>query len=75
MTKFEKWLYLLKFSEMYQGRDEPIPEALKTEEEIVMAIEAYRHAVADNYVKELIDFQRKAPIDGGVATGRGQAGR
>jgi hypothetical protein len=28
-----------------------------------MAIEAYRHAVADNYVKELIDFRRKASID------------
>lgn len=63
MTKFEKWLYLLKFSEMYQDRLSPIPEALKTEEEIVMAIEAYRHAVADNYVKELIDFRRKASID------------
>ncbi len=63
MTKFEKWLYLLKFSELYQDRLAPIPEALKTEEEIVMAIEAYRHAVADNYVKELIDFRRKASID------------
>jgi len=63
MTKFEKWLYLLKFSKMYQDRLSPIPEALKTEEEIVMAIEAYRHAVADNYVKELIDFRRKASID------------
>ncbi len=63
MTKFEKWLYLLKFSEMYQDRLSPIPEALKNEEEIVMAIEAYRHAVADNYVKELIDFRRKASID------------
>ena len=28
-----------------------------------MAIEAYRHAVADNYVKELIDCRRKASID------------
>jgi len=63
MTKFEKWLYLLKFSELYQDRLAPIPDALKTEEEIVMAIEAYRHAVADNYVKELIDFRRKASID------------
>jgi len=63
MTKFEKWLYLLKFSELYQDRLAPIPEALKNEEEIVMAIEAYRHAVADNYVKELIDFRRKASID------------
>lgn len=63
MTKFEKWLYLLKFSELYQDRLSPIPEALKNEEEIVMAIEAYRHAVADNYVKELIDFRRKASID------------
>ena len=63
MTKFEKWLYLLKFSEMYQDHLSPIPEALKNEEEIVMAIEAYRHAVADNYVKELIDFRRKASID------------
>ncbi len=63
MTKFEKWLYLLKFSELYQNRLEPIPEALKNEEEIIMAIEAYRHAVADNYVKELVDFRRKASID------------
>jgi len=63
MTKFEKWLYLLKFSELYNDRLEPIPEALREEEGIEMAIAAFRKAISKDEVREMVEFRQKARLD------------
>jgi len=63
MTIFEKWLYLLKYSELYSDRLEPIPEALHEEEGIEMAITAFRKAISKDEVREMIEFRHKARLD------------
>jgi predicted transposase/invertase (TIGR01784 family) len=70
-TPFEKWLYLLKFGDLYGNMLEPIPQELKEEEGIVMAIDAYRKASSDNYVRQLIELREKAAHD--AATDREEA--
>jgi predicted transposase/invertase (TIGR01784 family) len=60
MTKFEKWLYVLKFGEHYTDDPERLPDVLKVEEEIVMAIRKMGEASGDEVVRELIESREKA---------------
>lgn len=63
-TPFEKWLHTLKFGEIFYGEEgTPIPEELREEEGIAMALEAMRQASASEQVREMIEFRRKAEHD------------
>lgn len=62
-TAFEKWLHVLKFSEVYGDRDSEIPRSLKDEEGIEMAVRAMRDANASDKVREMIEFRSKAEHD------------
>jgi len=63
MTRFEKWLYVLKFGEIYKDDSESLPAELKAEEEIVMAMERMREAEGDAVVRELMEARQKALHD------------
>jgi hypothetical protein len=73
MTKFEKWLYVLKFGERYKDNPESLPATLKAEEEIVMAVEKMREAEGDPVVRELMEARQKALHD--EATWRAESRR
>ena len=60
-SRFEKWLYLLKFADLYHNRD--LPENLLEEEGIQMAIDSMRKAYARDEIRELIEAQEKAEMD------------
>jgi flagellar biosynthesis/type III secretory pathway protein FliH len=63
-TPFEKWLHALKFGEMLYGeRGSSIPDELRQEEGIEMALDAMRRASASEEVREMIEFRRKAEHD------------
>jgi predicted transposase/invertase (TIGR01784 family) len=63
-TPFEKWLHALKFGEVFYGAQGTlIPEELREEEGIEMALEAMRKASASGEVREMIEFRRKAEHD------------
>ena len=62
-TPFEKWLHILKFSEIYAQPNTPLPENLQKEEGISMAIETMRKAYARDEVRELIQMREKALRD------------
>ena len=62
-TPFEKWLHILKFSELYQDYTQAIPDELITEEGIEMAVTAYRKALTKGEVREIIEFRHKALKD------------
>ncbi|MEW6281376.1 MAG: Rpn family recombination-promoting nuclease/putative transposase [Candidatus Eremiobacterota bacterium] len=62
-TPFEKWLHVLKFGELYEEAPGAIPEALKQEEGIEMALDAMRKACASDEVRELIELRMKALRD------------
>lgn len=62
-NKFEKWIYAFKFGELYVENIEKIPEELKEEEAIVMAITEMKSAVADNMVREILSQREKALHD------------
>ena len=61
-TRFERWLYFLKFSDTY-GADEVLPENLAQEEGISMALESMRRAYSTDLVRELIEAREKAERD------------
>ncbi len=63
MTRFEKWLYVLKFGEHYADNPDRLPDALKTEEEIVMAMKRMNEASNDEVVRELMEHRQKALHD------------
>lgn len=63
MTKFEKWLYVLKFGEYYADNPDGLPDTLKNEEEIVMAIKRMQEASSDETVRELMEHRQKALHD------------
>lgn len=52
-TRFEKWLHLLKFSDLYKGIDE-LPEELKEEEGIAEVIERMNNANADPRLQDVL---------------------
>lgn len=63
MEKFEKWLLVLKFGELYANDIENLPEELKQEEEIVMALQEMIRASNDDMVREILDMRSKARHD------------
>ena len=60
-TRFEKWLYALKFSDLYHTRE--LPENIKDEEGIQMAIDGMRKAYARDDIRAMIEAQEKAERD------------
>ena len=62
-TPFEKWLHILKFSELYKDYTQSIPDELISEEGIEMAVSAYRKALTKGEVREIIEFRHKALKD------------
>ena len=60
-SRFERWLYVLKFSDLYHNRE--LPENLKEEEGIEMAIDAMRKAYARDEIRAVIEAQEKAKRD------------
>lgn len=62
-TPFEKWLHLLKFSDLYNVEKGSVPDTLRQEEGIEMAIESMRQASASQQVRELVEARLKAMHD------------
>jgi predicted transposase/invertase (TIGR01784 family) len=62
-TPFERWLYFLKFSELYQSGLEALPAVLEKEDGIPMALKAIRKAYATDEVREYIEAVEKARRD------------
>ncbi len=63
-TSFEKWLYFLKFSDLYvQPNGETIPDILMEEEGIPMAMESLQRAYARDEVREMIRARENARIE------------
>jgi len=63
LTRFEKWLYALKYGECYKDDPDSLPASLKAEEDIVMAIRKMHEAEDDAVVKELMEMRQKARHD------------
>ncbi len=63
-TPFEKWLYILKFSELYIQPEAPnLTDNLLEEEGIQMAIDSMQKAYARDEVREFIRAREKARTD------------
>ena len=62
-TRFERWLYFLKFADLYGPEDILLPDNLQQEEGIVMALESMRRAYAKDPIRELIEAREKAERD------------
>lgn len=60
-TRFERWLYILKFSDLYHTRE--LPENLREEEGIQMAIDSMRKAYARDDIRAVIEAKEKAEKD------------
>lgn len=65
-TPFEKWLYVLKFADVFELGIEPLPESLREEEGIAMALDEMKKAYSEDRVRELIEIRERAALD--VAT-------
>lgn len=61
-TRFERWLHVLKFSDLYDQYHD-LPEVLAQEEGISMAIDSMRKAYAKDEYRELIEAREKAERD------------
>lgn len=62
-TRFERWLYFLKFADLYGSKTVDLPESLVQEEGIQMSLERMRRAYARDEVRELIEAREKAERD------------
>jgi len=62
-TRFERWLYFLKFADLYGPGDQVLPVNLAQEEGIAMALESMRRAYAKDPIRELIEAREKAERD------------
>ncbi len=62
-TRFERWLYFLKFADLFNVDDPVLPEALAQEEGIPMAVDSMRKAYARDDVREMIEAREKADRD------------
>lgn len=62
-TRFERWLYFLKFADIYGPEDTVLPDNLAQEEGIAMALESMRRAYAKDPVRELSEAREKAERD------------
>ena len=62
-TRFERWLFFLKFADLYGPEDTVLPENLAQEVGIVMALDSMRRAYAKDPIRELIEAREKAERD------------
>jgi len=62
-TRFERWLYFLKFADLYNVDEPSLPTTLAQEEGIPMAINSMRKAYARDEIRELIEAREKAERD------------
>jgi predicted transposase/invertase (TIGR01784 family) len=62
-SSLEVWLHTLKYANLYVLDDEPLPQALRTEEGVPMAIDALKDAYADQRVRAMIQLREKARWD------------
>ena len=62
-TRFERWLYFLKFADLFGPEDQTLPENLAQEKGIAMALESMRRAYAKDPVREMIEAREKAERD------------
>ncbi|MBI3039206.1 Rpn family recombination-promoting nuclease/putative transposase [bacterium] len=56
---FEKWLYALKFGELYAAEDSSLPNELSSEEGIAMAIQELRKINADRELRQILEARSK----------------
>jgi predicted transposase YdaD len=54
---------VLKFGEVYEQGFAAVPEELREEEGIEMALSAMKRAYATDEIREMIEFRRKADLD------------
>ena len=59
-SRFERWLHVLKFGEIYAEDIDNLPEELKQEEEIVMALQEMVRASNDETVRQILEMRSKA---------------
>jgi len=59
-NRFEKWLHILKIGETYADDIDNLPEELKEEEEIVMALQEMVRASNDEMVRQILEMRAKA---------------
>ncbi len=59
-SRFEKWLHILKIGEIYADNLDDLPEELKEEEEIVMALQEMVRASNDEQVRQILEMRAKA---------------
>ncbi|HEY3999119.1 MAG TPA: Rpn family recombination-promoting nuclease/putative transposase [Candidatus Xenobia bacterium] len=59
-NRFERWLEILKFGDIYESGAEPLPVELLEEEEYRMAIESMKEAYADEAIRYEIEEREKA---------------
>jgi predicted transposase/invertase (TIGR01784 family) len=59
-SRFEKWLHILKFGEIYADNIDDLPDELKEEEEIVMALQEMVRASNDETVRQILEMRSKA---------------
>ncbi len=62
-TRFERWLYFLKFADLFNVDAPVLPEVLAQEEGIPMAVDSMRKAYARDEVREMIEAREKAERD------------
>ena len=63
LTRFEKWLHVLRFGERYGNGDIILDEALGSEEEIKRAIEEMCNVNEDEQARQLIEAREKWRLD------------
>jgi len=59
-NRLEKWLHILKIGETYADDIDNLPEELKEEEEIVMALQEMVRASNDEMVRQILEMRAKA---------------
>ncbi|HPZ09656.1 MAG TPA: Rpn family recombination-promoting nuclease/putative transposase [Candidatus Eremiobacteraeota bacterium] len=59
-SRFERWLHVLKFGELYAEDIDNLPDELKEEEEIVMALQEMVRASNDETVRQILEMRSKA---------------
>jgi predicted transposase/invertase (TIGR01784 family) len=62
-TRFERWLYFLKFADTFATAEQSLPESLHQEDGIPMALDSMRRAYANDPIRELIEAREKAHKD------------
>lgn len=62
-TRFERWLYFLKFADLFDVDEPALPETLAQEEGIPTAVDSMRKAYARDEVREMIEARVKAERD------------